>query len=355
VLQDDDVVELVDHNPLGQGCSGVAIIGVGHRLGAVVEDNETLCANLDITPEWIIEKTGIQRRYLAAADETASALALSAAHDAIVSARIDTTDIDMVICCTFSADYRFPALAAKIHADLGLRGGQMLDVQANCAGFVTGLTVASDRMRLDPEIRNALVIGVEMNSRFISRSNADAAIYHSDGAGAVILGRRPGEGIVASAFHTDSSNYEAVRVRGGGSTWTQPDRPFDPAIDTMELNGIATWKQAITHLPTVIKRACQKSGIEPKTADFFIFHQANLKLIEYLVRKLGRNMDSTYTNVERVGNSGAASVPIALSEAVQAGKLKQGDKVVIAAVGAGFNFGASVWRWAACSSRRKAG
>lgn len=342
----------VDDDGIDRGFSGVAIIGVGHRMGALVEDNETLCANLDITPEWILEKTGIERRYLASPDETASGLSLSAAMDAIASAGIDTAEIDMVVCCTFSADYRFPALAAKVHADLGLRGGQMLDVQANCAGFVTGLTVASDRMRLDPDIRNALVIGVELNSRFISRTNADAAIYHSDGAGAVILGRRPGAGIVASAFHTDSSNYEAVRVRGGGSTWTKPDRPFDPAIDTMELNGIATWKQAITHLPTVIRRACQKSGIEPKAADFFIFHQANLKLIEYLVRKLGRDMGSTYTNVERVGNSGAASVPIALSEAVREGKMKEGDDVVIAAVGAGFNFGASVWRWSNVSSAK---
>lgn len=334
------------------GCSGVAIVGVGHKMGSIVEDNETLCVNLDITPEWIVEKTGIERRYLASPDETASGLSLSAARDAMASTGIDASDIDMIVCCTFSADYRFPALAAKVHADLGVRGGQMMDVQANCAGFVTGLTVASDRMRLDPEIRNALVIGVELNSRFISRSNADAAIYHSDGAGAVILGRRPGAGIVASAFHTDSSNYEAVRVRGGGSTWSQPDRPFDPAIDTMELNGIATWKQAITHLPKVVKAACEKSGIEPKNADFFIFHQANLKLIEYLVRKLGRDMASTYTNVERIGNSGAASVPIALSEAVQNGKMKAGDNVVIAAVGAGFNFGASVWRWSDVSSAK---
>lgn len=332
--------------------SDVAIVGVGHKLGSIVEDNETLCANLDVTPEWILEKTGIKKRYLASADETASALSVCAAKDAIASAGITASDIDMIVCCTFSADYRFPALAAKIHADLGVHGGQMLDVQANCAGFVTGLTVASDRMRLDTSVRNALVIGVEMNSRFISRTNADAAIYHSDGAGAVILGRRPGAGIAASAFHTDSSNYEAVRVRGGGSIWTKPGRPFDPAIDTMELNGIATWKQAITHLPKVIKAACEKSGIEPKTADFFIFHQANLKLIEYLVRKLGRDMASTYTNVERIGNSGAASVPIALSEAVQSGKLKEGDNVVIAAVGAGFNFGASVWRWSDVSSSK---
>ena len=325
--------------------SGVAITGVGHMLGSIVEDNQTLCRGLEITPEWIVDKTGIERRYLAAEHETASALSLVAARNAMESAGIDASKIDIIVCCTFSADYRFPALASKIHADLGAKGGQMFDIQANCAGFVTGLTVASDRMQLDAEIRNALVIGVELNSRFISRRNADAAIYHSDGAGAVILGRVPNAGVVASAFHTDSSNYEAVRLRGGGSTWTRPHRAFDPIIDTMELNGIATWKQAITHLPTVIKRACEKAGLDHRAADFFVFHQANLRLIEYLVRKMGGDMSKTYTNVGRIGNTGAASVAIALSEAVEQDRLKANDSVVLAAVGAGFSFGASVWRW----------
>lgn len=328
--------------------SGIAIIGVGHKLGEIVEDNETLCQNLDVTPEWIIEKTGIERRYLAADHETASTLSVAAAKQAIECAGIDASQIDLIICCTFSADYRFPALAAKVHSELGVKGGQMLDIQANCAGFVTGLTIASDRMRLDLELRNALVIGVELNSRYISRSNADAAVYHSDGAGAVVLSRRPDAGILSSAFHTDSSNYEAVRLRGGGSTWARPyQREFDPLVDTIELNGIATWKQAITHLPTVIKKACMKSGIEYKSADFFVFHQANLRLIEYLVRKLGSDMNKTYTNVERIGNTGAASVAIALSEAVEQELIKPGNLVVLAAVGAGFNFGSSVWRWSA--------
>ena len=170
--------------------SGVAVTGVGHRLGSVVEDNETLCRNLDITPEWILEKTGIERRYLAADDETASGLSLDAARSAMGSAGVGASDIDLIVCCTFSADYRFPALAAKIHSALGVKGGQMLDVQANCTGFVTGLTVASDRMRIDPDVRNALVIGVEMNSRFISpqqRRRRDLPQRRRGGGGA-----RPG-------------------------------------------------------------------------------------------------------------------------------------------------------------------
>jgi 3-oxoacyl-[acyl-carrier-protein] synthase III len=326
--------------------SGVAVVGVGRQLGSIVEDNVTLCATLDVTPEWIVEKTGIEQRRLAGPEETASSLALASAQKALAHAGATAADIDLIICCTFSADYRFPALAAKVHADLGCKGGQMFDLQANCAGFVSGLTAASDRMRLDPSIRNALVIGVEVNSRFISRENADASIYHSDGAGAVVLGRRPGAGIMGSAFHTDSSNYEAVRVRGGGSTYPSARGSFGPEVDFMELNGIATWKQAITHLPSVMRKACEKSGVDMKSVDMFMFHQANLRLIEYLVRKMGASMEKTFTNVQSVGNSGAASLPIALSEAVDNGLLRPGTDVIFAAVGAGFSFGASVWRWA---------
>ncbi len=331
---------------------GVRIIGVGHALGSVVEDNEALCVHLDVTPEWIIEKTGIQRRYLARPEDTASDFAIDAARKAMDRAGVGPDEIDLIVACTFSADYTFPPLSAKIHKEIGAKGGQIYDLQANCAGFVSGLTAASDRMAVDGEVRHALVVGVEMNSRYIDRSDVNTAIYHSDGAGAVVLGRgAPGTGILASAFHTDSSNYEAVRFRGGGSTFPVMGRAAPLETDAMELNGLATWKQAITHLPTVVKAACRKAGITPEQADFFIFHQANFNLIDYVVRKMGFDLTRTYTNVQEIGNTGAASVAIALSEAVDKGLLHDGDRLVLAAVGAGFNFGASVWRWDMSASR----
>jgi 3-oxoacyl-[acyl-carrier-protein] synthase-3 len=326
--------------------SGVAISGVGHHLPDLIEDNETLCANLDVTPDWIIEKTGIKRRYLARPGDSASDYAAQAARRALDMAGVPVTEIDLIVVCTFSGDYIFPPVSAKVQNILGATGAQIFDLQANCSGFVTGLTTASDRMLVDATVRHALVIGVELNSRYIDRSDVNSAIYMSDGAGAVVLSRcAPGLGIQSSAFHTDSSNFEAVRMRGGGSSFTSRERPFDAAIDNMEMNGIATWKQAITHLPTVIRRACAKSGVDPKEVDFLIFHQANLKMIEYVVRKMGYGLEKTFTNVAEVGNTGAASVGIALSEAVAGGHLKEGQTVVLAAVGAGFNFGASVWRW----------
>jgi 3-oxoacyl-[acyl-carrier-protein] synthase-3 len=326
--------------------SGVTITGVGHHLPESAEDNLTLCANLEVSPEWIIEKTGIQRRYIAHKDESASEYAVKSALRAIKMAGILPEEVDLIIACTFSADYIFPPLSAKIQMEICATNAQIFDLQANCTGFLTGLTVASDRMKVDSTVRNALVIGVEFLSRYIDRTDVNTAIYLSDGAGAAVLSRANSEaGILSSAFHTDSSNYEAVRMRGGGSSFPIKGRSFDAEIDLMQMNGIATWKQAITHLPKTIRRACEKSKVDLQSVDFFLFHQANLRLIEYLVRKLGFDLTKTYTNVQEIGNTGAASLAIAMSEAVERGLLKDGDLVVLGAVGAGFNFGASVWRW----------
>lgn len=325
---------------------GITISGVGHHLPESFEDNETLCRQLDVSPDWIIEKTGIERRYIAAAEDSASGFSLEAARKAIAMAGVPPDEIDLIIVCTFSGDYIFPPVSAKVQRDLGATNAQIFDLQANCTGFLTGLTAASDRMRVDPTVRNALVIGVELCTRYIDRTDVNTAIYLGDGAGAAVLSRSgPGHGILASAFHTDSSNYEAVRMRGGGSSYGMIGRAYDPKVDLMEMNGVAVWKQAITHLPKVIRKACEKSGVDVDEVDFMLFHQANYNLIEYIVLKMRIGMDKTYTNVREVGNTGAASLAIAMSEAVEKRLLKDGDIVVLAAVGAGFNFGASVWRW----------
>ena len=329
---------------------GVGIIGVGHSLPARVETNEELCAVLagDTTPEWIVEKTGITQRRLAEDGDTASGLSVAAARDAIAMAGIEPEQVGLVIACTFSGDYLFPPVSAKVQHELGALNAQIFDVQANCSGFVTGLTVASDRMLVDAEVEYAVVVGVELHTRFIDRADVNTSIYFSDGAGAAVLGRVPdGRGIRSSAFFTDSSNYEAVRFRKGGSTYANANGSMPAEANWIEQNGLATWKQAVTHLPATVKRAVAKAGAELDDVDLFLFHQANLNLIQYLVRKLRQPLERTHTNVERIGNTGAASVAIVLSEAVERGLLRDGDTLVLGAVGAGFNFGASVWTWGA--------
>lgn len=325
---------------------GVAIKGTGRALPARVETNEELCAVLpDTTPEWIVEKTGITARHLATEEDSASGLSLAAAQDAVAAAGIDPTEIGLVVACTFTADYAFPPVSAKVAGELGCKGPQCFDVQANCAGFVTGLTVAADRLAADPELGYALVIGVEMHTRFIDRADVDTAIYFSDGAGAAILGPSDTGAALGSAFFTDPSNWEAVRLRAGGSEYPPGHPGLMNGAATIEQAGLATWRQAITHLPTTVKRACAKADVELADVDLILFHQANRNLISYLTRKMRIPEEKTFTNVERIGNTGAASVGIVLSEAVDEGLISPGDTVVLAAVGAGFTFGASVWRW----------
>jgi 3-oxoacyl-[acyl-carrier-protein] synthase-3 len=271
---------------------------------------------------------------------------VKAVEKALTMACVNADQVGLIIACTFSGDYIFPPLSAKIHKDIKALNAQIFDIQANCVGFITGLTVASDRMKLDEGLNYAVVVGVDLCSRYIDRKDVNTAIYLSDGAGAAVLGRTQAEtGILSSAFFTDSSNYEAVRMRGGGSSFPINGRSFDPSIDLMEMNGIATWKQAITHLPVVLRKACEKANLGIKDIDFIIFHQANYNLIDYIIRKMGLDLSKTYTNVREIGNAGAASVGIALSEAVGKGLIKANAIVAFAAVGAGFNFGASIWRW----------
>lgn len=325
---------------------GAGLIGFGHYLPAEVESNEELCKYLDgITPGWIVEKTGITQRFIAAKDETASGMAVNAARAAIANAGINIADIGLIIGCTYSHDYQFPPLSAKMQKELGAKNAQVFDLQANCAGFVTGLKTAADSLLTDKDMQFALVIGVELHTRFSNRSNHETSMFLSDGAGAAILGKvASGSGIIGHNFHADTSTYESVRLRGGGSSFPPIGREQDPAIDYMEMNGLATWKQAITNLPVSIRKACAKAGITTEQIDFLLFHQANLALIQYIVKKMKLPLDKTFTDVERVGNTGSASLAIVLSEAHQNDLIKKDSILALSAVGAGFIFGTTIWK-----------
>jgi 3-oxoacyl-[acyl-carrier-protein] synthase-3 len=326
---------------------GIGILGASHYLPEKIQTNEELCEVMtDVAPEWILKKTGIKRRYIARKDDSSSSMATIAAKKLLEKHNISPDKINLIVAATFSPDYMFPPVSAKIQLNLGAKNAQIIDVNTNCTGFVTGLTVASDRMRIDDTYDYALVIGVELHTRFINPKDRETAIFFSDGAGVALLGHvKKGSGIINSKFLTDTSTYESVRFRGGGSSYPLVNRKFMPEIDYIEMNGLATWKQAITNLPKVIKELLVKSEMKIEDVDFCIFHQANLNLIQYVMAKLKIPLDKTHTNVEEIGNTGSASIAIALSEAIQLGKVKPGQKVLLAGVGAGFNFGASIWQF----------
>lgn len=217
---------------------------------------------------------------------------------------------------------------------------------ANCTGFQVGLGVVSDRMKLDPEIKYALVIGAALQSRFIDWTDGSSAVYFGDGVGAAVLAQVPKDyGILSNVIWSNGRVFDSVRLRGGGSSFPIRENNVNQKLQYYELDGKEVWKQVVQYQPKVINESLAKIGKTIEDVNFFIFHQANLRLIEYLMKRMKKPMTMTLTNMEKYGNTADASQAIALCDTVNSGVLKKNDIVVIAGVGAGFIFGSTVIRW----------
>jgi len=311
---------------------GIGILKTAYYLPEKENTNAEVCANVKgLTEDWIIQKTGIKRRYQLRDYDSLGVTAITIDVAINLMLKGNYPDVGLVIVSSFSQDYMFPPLSAKVHQALGLsRDCQIMDINVNCVGLVTGTTIAVERMKVDKRIKYALVIGVEALSRYIDKADKFTAPFFSDGASGVLLGRvDEGKGLLHSRFATDSSVYDEVRLERGGYIYQ---------------NGKATWTQAITNLPYVLKGLCHDAKIAMKDVDFWIFHQANKVMIDYIMDKHRIPHEKTYTNVEEIGNTGAASIGIALHEAMQKGLIKKNSLLVLAGIGAGFNFGANLWK-----------
>lgn len=307
----------------------IGILQTAHYLPSHINTNEDVCQNIEgLNEDWIIQKTGIMQRFQVK-DETASYMACRVAHKLIQN--IDPLEIGLIILTSFSQDYMFPPMSAKIHTSVKApKNCQVIDINVNCVGLITATTIAVERMRSDHRIQFAVIIGVEILSRFVDKKDKFTAPFFSDGASGVLLGRVTfGHGYINSMFCTDSSAYEDVRLKRNGM---------------IEHNGKATWMQAITNIPYVINELVHHSRLALKDIDFFIFHQANEVLINYILDKHHIPRNKTYTNVGFIGNTGAASIGIALDEAMKKRLIKKNNLVILAGVGAGFNFGANLWK-----------
>ncbi len=293
------------------------ILGAGRAIGERVHTNAELAAATGKSVEWILEKSGITQRHYTSGP--ISALALQAAQEALGRAQVPAASIGMVVCCTATNDLRFPPLALKIHKELGCQGGLAYDLQANCSGFVTALVAVSDRMAADPDLEYALIVGAEKLSPLVDPKDIETALFCSDGAGAVVVGRG---GLRSAAFDTHTENFESVK-----------------ATDTMTMHGMATWVQAVTHLPALVRRAVEDSGWELDDVDLVLFHQASLRLLEFLMARLRLPFRKTFTNVQSIGNCGAGSIPICIADAIDEGTFH--GKIVLAGIGAGFGFSAA--------------
>lgn len=332
---------MVSHNGYGVG-----ILGVGHYVPSIKISNQEIEEKTKLSADTIIEKTGIQTRYIVDDQESASGMSVEAARKAIVMAQILPEQVGQVICCTFAGDYVFPAMACKVQEELGAKYAGAFDVMANCTGFQVGLGVLSDRMYCDSNIKYGIVTGTAVQSRYLRWDNPELAMYFGDGAGAAVLGPVPaGYGILANEIFTNGKVFEAVRLRGGGASYPLRPENIDEGLQYYEMDGMEVWKQVIQNQPKVIRQVLAKIGKTIEDVDFFIFHQANLRLIEYMMARMKQPMSKTHTTVEKYGNTADASLAITLSEAVQNGKIQRDQLVVISGVGAGFTFGATAVRW----------
>lgn len=325
---------------------GIGITAVGKYIPRKLMTTEDVAKRCGSTSQWIMERTGIKTRYFVEDGDTASGISARAAGQALERAGISAQSLDLIIGCTFSGDYRFPAMAAKVQDLLGARKAGAFDVLANCTGFQIGLTIAADRMRSDETLNHVLVLGTAVQSPYLNWSDPETSMFFGDGAGAAIVSRIPaGYGLLSTQINCNGRVYDAVRLRGGGSSHPLTAENINDGLQYYEMDGMETWKQLIQYQPVAIEQALAKANLSIEDVDMFIFHQANLKLIQYLMGKMKLSMTKTYTNVERLGNTADASLSLALCEAVEENRIKRDDVVVISGVGAGYIFGASVFKW----------
>ena len=325
---------------------GVGVVGVGKYLPDGVLSNADLEKSSGMSAADIEAKTGIRTRRIVGDDETASEMSAAAARDALTMAGISPEDLGLIITCTFTGDYVYPAVSCRIQDILGAYNAGAFDIMANCTGFQVGLGVAADRMLADPTIDYVLVMGTALQSRFIDRTDAASAMYFGDGAGAAVLGRvDAGYGIIANDVTANGRVFDAVRLRGGGSSFPMRADNVDQGLQYYEIQGLEVWKQVVQNQPVSMRRALAKVDMTVEDVDFFVFHQANLRLIEFLMGKLRLPMEKTVINVDEYGNTADASQAIALCDAVSQGRLKRDDIVIVSGVGAGFIFGTTVMRW----------
>ncbi|MEW6678190.1 MAG: beta-ketoacyl-ACP synthase III [Pseudomonadota bacterium] len=308
------------------------IIGTGSYLPARVLTNTDLEKMVETTSDWILERTGIQERHMAAEGELTSDLALKAAERALEAAGIEAADLDLIVVATTTADRIFPSTACILQAKLGVGNGcPAFDVQAVCSGFVYAVSVANNFIRAG-QARNALVVGAETLSRITDWTDRSNCILWGDGAGAVVLQASDEPGIIATHLHADGRYQDLLFVDGGVSLKTE-------GACHMRMSGNAVFKMAVNTLDAIVDETLEANGLQKSDIDWLVPHQANIRIIQATAKKLGMGLERVIVTVDRHGNTSAASIPLALDTGVREGKIKPGETVLMEAFGGGFTWG----------------
>jgi len=314
------------------------IVGTGGYVPARVVTNAELAQRIETSDEWIVHRTGIRARHIAADDEQTSDLALEASRRALAAAGLAAADVDLIVVATTTPDMIFPSTACILQDKLGVSGGPAFDVQAVCSGFVYALALA-DKMVASGAVRNALVVGAEIYSRILDWNDRGTCVLFGDGAGAVVLMPDNTPGILSSHLHADGSHRRILEVPGRVSNGVVEGRPF------LTMDGHAVFKFAVKVLAEVAHEALDANGMNTDAIDWLIPHQANLRIMDATARKLGLPLSKIVVTLDRHGNTSAASIPLALDVAVRDGRIRPGHHVMLAGVGGGFTWGSVFLRW----------
>jgi 3-oxoacyl-[acyl-carrier-protein] synthase-3 len=316
------------------------VLGTGSALPRRALGNDELARMVDTSDEWIVERTGIRTRYVAGPDETTSSLATDSARRALEAAGVDAKSIDLIVLATATPDQTFPATATIVQDRLGCNGGIAFDVQAVCSGFLYALGVA-DSMLCSGAASRALVIGSETFSRILDWEDRTTCVLFGDGAGAVVLEAREEvsdkpRGVLATKLHADGAHNQLLYVDGGPST--------TGTVGKLRMKGREVFRHAVTNLTSVLLEVVESAGIAVEDIDWLVPHQANARILDATARKLGMSPDKVVMTVDQHANTSAASVPLALDAAIRDGRIRQGDLVMLEAMGGGFTWGASLIR-----------
>lgn len=318
------------------------VVGCGSYLPERILTNADLAKMVDTTDEWIVERTGIRQRHIAADDEKTSDLALKAAQAALRSAGMTADEIDLIVLATATPDETFPATACRVQAGLGMTRGFAFDVQAVCSGFVYALATADNFIKAG-QAKAALVIGAETFSRILDWNDRTTCVLFADGAGALVLkaeegrGETSDRGVLTTHLHSDGRHHDLLYVDGGPSSTRTTGH--------LRMLGKEVFRHAVVNLADVVKETLDAVGMQPAEIDWLVPHQANKRIIDGTARKLGLGTERVVLTVDRHGNTSAASVPLALVEAVADGRIKPGNVVLLEAMGGGFTWGSALIRW----------
>src|SRR5712691_11821282 len=321
------------------------ITGWGYYVPSKVLTNADLEAMVQTSDAWIYERTGIRERHIVEGDEVTSGMATKAAKEALARAKVRGEDLDAIIIATTSPDTFLPTAACLVQESLGARKAAVFDLGAACAGFVYGLAVARGLV-LSGTARKILLVGAETISRFIDWTDRATCVLFGDGAGAVVIeASTTGLGIRSTALHGDGREKKHLRLEGGGALHPAARSRDDGASDYIQMDGSAVFKLAVPAMADAAKEALGAAELGLEDVDLFVPHQANARIIEAVAKRLGLDRSKVFIDIDRFGNTSAASIPVALCDAVDQGRVRQGDTLVFAAFGGGMTWGAAVVEW----------